>query len=71
MKGLFWASILLLILSSSCKKNEGCIDESKIIDGGICYSLYAPVCGCDNVTYGNDCEASNAGVISWTNGKCN
>ena len=28
------------------------------------------VCGCDNVTYSNDCHAQNAGVTLWTAGVC-
>jgi hypothetical protein len=28
----------------------------------ICPLIYAPVCGCDRRTYGNDCEAHGAGV---------
>jgi hypothetical protein len=35
-----------------------------------CYMLYDPVCGCDGVTYGNDCMAHCAGVKSWTPGEC-
>ncbi|HIA37890.1 MAG TPA: hypothetical protein EYN89_14440, partial [Flavobacteriales bacterium] len=48
----------------------GCIDSS-LIDSIVCTTLYDPVCGCDNITYSNDCYATNyGGVTSYTNGPC-
>ncbi len=35
-----------------------------------CLAVWDPVCGCDDVTYGNDCEAAAAGVNAAYNGEC-
>jgi len=53
-----------------CEDNDECIDESKISNNS-CYEIYAPVCGCNGLTYDNDCYAENAGVTEWTEGECN
>jgi hypothetical protein len=50
--------------------SKNCIDSSKMNPNAICPMVYAPVCGCDGVTYGNSCIAINSGVTSFINGEC-
>lgn len=37
----------------------------------ICTQIYRPVCGCDNKTYGNDCERQSKKVAKLRDGACN
>ena len=35
-----------------------------------CAEIYSPVCGCDNKTYGNECNAFGAGISVKSQGEC-
>lgn len=48
-----------------------CFDESKVNKFALCTADYNPVCGCDGISYSNNCEAEKSGIISYTAGKCN
>ena len=66
------------IAGFTCNKSESCDISGCYPDaGGVCVpwvpacpSLSAPVCGCNNVTYPNDCVRINAGVGKKSAGAC-
>lgn len=35
-----------------------------------CHRIFTPVCGCNNVTYGNECEALKNGIVVFSIGEC-
>ena len=48
-----------------------CIDESVISPDMTCNDMWTPVCGCDGITYSNDCYAYYYhGVTEWEDGPC-
>lgn len=55
------------------KKTDECIDSSLIPNNPserIICSYYAPVCGCNGITYSNEVEAKINGVKNYTEGEC-
>ena len=69
MRGISWFVVLttFIWLFSSCSKEE-CTEDPQ--QDCFCLQIYDPVCGCNNKTYGNSCEADCAGITSYTPGEC-
>jgi hypothetical protein len=73
MKKVFF---IVFILMASCaeddinSKTSVCIDPEKWGPINACPEYIDQVCGCDHVTYANECFAKAAGVVTWTKGKC-
>ena len=54
-----------------CPTTNDCINPEYIDSSYSCYEIYSPVCGCDDVTYENDCYAVYyGGITEWTHGPC-
>lgn len=68
-KMLFLGLLLALISFVGCQ-DPPCI-EYNFPYCGSCEGVYQPVCGCNDKTYSNPCEAECRGITNFTYGKCN
>ncbi|PBQ33111.1 hypothetical protein CNR22_15430 [Sphingobacteriaceae bacterium] len=67
MKNWVLVSYVSFIFITSCSKNE-CKEKAKA--NCICTMDYKPVCGCNEKTYSNACEAECNGITNYTQGEC-
>lgn len=72
MKQLIIIGFLFIGLSSFAQTfNQNTCQDTTLISNNPCYGTsYMPVCGCDNVTYRNECLAYANGLLNFTQGPC-
>jgi len=67
MKKLILSATVLCFFS--CNKDDNC-NIGTIDQNAVCIEVYDPVCGCNNITYSNDCHAIANGISNWSEGEC-
>lgn len=65
--GLIFSGFILLFSFTNCNKSD-C--KEKLKEDCFCTQQYEPVCGCNDKTYGNACEAECSGITEYTEGEC-
>ena len=61
--------VVLFTALSACK-DDASTCEAVYNANCACFAIYEPVCGCDCVTYGNECEAACNNINEFTPGEC-
>jgi heat shock protein HslJ len=71
MKSVLKISIFVLLpflLMQCAQQEDACKGETN--PACLCDAIYAPVCGCDEVTYASACVAKCSGIKQFTDGPC-
>ena len=76
----FWEVCVVMETTEGCVAEDcftsadlvpECVDDDLIDPDMACFEIWAPVCGCDGVTYSNSCYATYVGgVTSFEEGEC-
>lgn len=61
----------LSLMAATCSRDtEETACAEREVEDCMCTMEYKPVCGCNNKTYGNACDASCHGIDDYTEGEC-
>lgn len=68
IKSIIVLTLIFWFTQTGCKKGD--CEKTDWKNDCFCTMESAPVCGCDDTTYGNACEAECQGITEYTKGKC-
>jgi hypothetical protein len=62
--------VMIFLVFAGCKSSKPDECRETVSEGCMCTKQYDPVCGCNQKTYGNACEAECHGITNYTKGAC-
>jgi hypothetical protein len=64
------AALAAVCLLTACKKDKNNCVQGPVNTNCICPGVINKVCGCNNRTYENACQAECDGITTYTTGQC-